>query len=368
NILDSVALDSAEALREAIRARRAGVAPTAAALAADAAAAHDAPVADPLLFTMAPGRVILAGLFNFSLAALAIFAGAAQQFDDFLPFDLYDIDAWMRGAEGLGVDQWLLAHRWLAVVGTVLMLLAAGFATGVVRSVLRDWDFRLMRTPTGLRRTRGLTTRTDVVIPRRRVSAAIMASGWIRRRFGWHDLRLQSLARDGDKERDHLVVPFGQLAEVDPVLADLAMPRPAPDAPWTRAHGSEALPGLLIALVPVAIATVAMAQGFIWGALALIAVPFMMIGALVGVRRHRWALTDGLLYIERGFWTPRLILLPAASIQSADIRIGPVSRRFGMAKIAFGVPGGGSFSAHEIAGIAAADAIALRDALIPARG
>src|SRR3546814_7869151 len=81
-----------------------------------------------------------------------------------------------------------------------------------------NWNFRLTREPRALRRTRGLTTRTDVALPVRRVQAAILVTGWFRRRFGWHELRLQSLASDGEKERDHQVIPFGKLAEIDPVL------------------------------------------------------------------------------------------------------------------------------------------------------
>src|SRR3546814_4061943 len=83
--------------------------------------------------------------------------------------------------------------------------------------VLANWRFRLTREPRALRRTRGLTTRTDVALPVRRVQAAILVTGWLRKRFGWHELRLQSLARDGEKEKDHQVVPFGRLAEIDPV-------------------------------------------------------------------------------------------------------------------------------------------------------
>src|SRR3546814_14414877 len=88
-----------------------------------------------------------------------------------------------------------------------------------------NWNFRLTREPRALRRTRGLTTRTDVALPVRRVQAAILVTGWFRRRFGWHELRLQSLASDGEKERDHQVIPFGKPAALDPVLDEIAIAR-----------------------------------------------------------------------------------------------------------------------------------------------
>src|SRR3546814_11891092 len=69
--------------------------------------------------------------------------------------------------------------------------------------VLANWRFRLTREPRALRRTRGLTTRTDVALPVRRVQAAILVTGGLRKRFGWPELRLHNLARDGEKVTDH---------------------------------------------------------------------------------------------------------------------------------------------------------------------
>jgi putative membrane protein len=367
NMLDAIALADAAALRDAIRARRVGAFPAPLAATVPATDTQKESADELPLFAMSVRRVLTAGMFNFSLAALAVFGGFAQQFDDVLPIDIYNVDGWIALAAGLGLDQWVMAHQWLAAAGAGFVLLAVGFGTGVVRSLLADWDFRLMRTPAGFRRTRGLLTRTDVVIPHRRVAAAITSTGWLRRRFGWHDLRLQSLANDGDKERDHVVVPFGRASEVDDVLGALGYARPGPEARWSHAHWSVATGELLFALVPLGAALGLITYGIMWGALAAFATPVLAASALFSASRHRWAVEGDMLYIERGFRTPRLILLPRASIQTADVGIGPVARRFGVAKISFGVPGGSSFSAHEIEGIDAEAAFALRNALIPVR-
>ena len=53
-------------------------------------------------------------------------------------------------------------------------------------SVLRDYGFRLEETPKGLRRRRGLLTRTDTVMPIHRVQALKVTTRIFRRRFGWH--------------------------------------------------------------------------------------------------------------------------------------------------------------------------------------
>src|SRR3546814_13114068 len=93
---------------------------------------------------------------------------------------------WIDIAEDQGLDQWLLAHRWIAGIGAALSLLLIGFASGIATMFFANWNFRLTREPRALRRTRGLTTRTDVALPVRRVPAAILVPGWFRRRFGWH--------------------------------------------------------------------------------------------------------------------------------------------------------------------------------------
>src|SRR3546814_11388171 len=79
---------------------------------------------------------------------------------------------WIDIAEDQGLDQWLLAHRWIAGIGAALSLLLIGFASGIATMFFANWNFRLTREPRALRRTRGLTTRTDVALPVRRVQAA----------------------------------------------------------------------------------------------------------------------------------------------------------------------------------------------------
>src|SRR3546814_6424124 len=105
-------------------------------------------------------------------------------------------DLWCGLPARYGLYQWLLAHRWIAGVGALISLLFIGFASGVLMMVLANWRFRLTREPRALRRTRGLTTRTDVALPVRRVRAAILGTGGLRkRRQEGHTNELQSIMR-----------------------------------------------------------------------------------------------------------------------------------------------------------------------------
>lgn len=361
--LDAIGLDAAQALRTTIRAHRSE------APAADSdAAASAVPAEDRLLFAMTPRQLIVAGLFNFSLAALAVIGGGMQLFDNFLPFDFnaFNPADWIDIAEDYGLDQWVLAHRWVAGVGAAFSLLFIGFASGIILMLFANWDFRLTREPRALRRTRGLTTRTDVAVPVRRVQAAIIVTGWFRRRFGWHELRLQSLASDGGKERDHQVVPFAQLDVIDPVLGEVAIVRPDGAQQWQRSHGIIALGGLVGAAFAATGGLIALSQGERAGWLALIAALPIAFASLFGARFHRWTDLGDIVAIRRGFWKPKMTLLPHASVQSVDLKTDFILRPLGLGTLVFGVPGGSALAAHEIPAIPLNVAHDLRERILAA--
>ncbi len=365
--LDAIALDSAQALRTTIRAHRSGEA-AAGPVASDTPA--EEPVAeDRLLFAMTPRQLLIAGLFNFSLAALAVVGAGMQFFDGLLPFDfnVFNPMDWIDIAEDYGLDQWLLAHRWIAGVGAALSLLFIGFASGIATMFFANWDFRLTREPRALRRTRGLTTRTDVAVPVKRVQAAILVTGWFRQRFGWHELRLQSLASDGGKERDHQVVPFAKLPAIDPVLAEVAIRRPDAGQAWQHSHRIVALGPIIGAVCATIAGGVALYLGNAVGWLALVAAPLIALIAFWVARYHRWADLGEQVAIRRGWWKPKMTLLPHASVQSVDLKSDFILRPLGLATLVFGVPGGSSLASHEIPAIPAATAHDLRTRILAAR-
>ena len=364
--LDAIGLDAAQALRTTIRAHRSGeAAAPAAADTPDAAPASD----DRLLFAMTPRQLLVAGLFNFSLAALAVVGAAMQFFDDLLPFDfnVFNPRDWIDLAGQYGLDQWVIAHRWIAGVGAGVSLLFIGFASGIATMFFANWDFRLTREPRTLRRTRGLTTRTDVAVPVKRVQAAILVTGWFRQRFGWHELRLQSLASDGEKERDHQVVPFARLDAIDPVLAEVAIARPGAAAAWQQSHAIIALGGRVGALGATTGGLVAVAFGQALGWFGPVIGGLIAAASLFGVRFHRWTDLGEQVAIRRGFWKPKLTLLPHASVQSVDLKSDFILRPLGLATLVFGVPGGSALASHEIPAIPLATAHDLRARILAAR-
>lgn len=392
--LNAIAVEEARALRDHIRSHRAAMVQAPDGHMVDsvavASAANMAP-AGHLLFAMTPQRLLIAGLFNFSLAIVAVLFGVLQTFDDVLPFDPFSPDVWIDFADRFGLEQWVRAHQWLTLIGGLGALLLLGMLTGVVRMVTANWGFRLERTERGFRRTRGLTTRTDVVIPAKRVQAAIISSGLVGRHFGWHSLALQSLGSDGKDEADHVVAPFATLAEIDAILSELGLERAgleeAPhrrDGSWLPVHGVEAFGGVVAAVLLALLAVALMAavqhipemSGKLDGPQlsVLRGVPWLVFGIAVlmlvlswlGWLAQSWRFDGRVLHIVRGALSRQHYVLPARNVQSADLSIGPITRRFGVAALKLGVPGGKS-GQHQIAAITMPLVRVLRAQLLSAR-
>lgn len=346
--------EQGEALREVVRERRDeadGVA-TDAADTAEEATINTQEQARPL-FAMGPGRLFTFGLFEFSLALVAVLAAAAQQLDFLLPFDLWDPDFWMQTFAGPG-ERIAGAGPVMQFVGVMLIagtLVIAGMVTGLVRTFLRDWDFRLDRTAKGFRRRRGLFTRTDVVMPAHRVQALRFTTGIMRRRFGWQGLKFISLAQDSGAG-NHVVAPFARDAELLPIAHAAGFTPPPGDTAWKRASRAYRIitaiaeAGALIALgVAIEIALfvfeINLFDGQEWAALIPVA-----IGVAAGIwqwflwRYERHALGTTQIYVRTGWLAPALDIGRRVKLQSVEIAQGPFARRFGFATLHLGLAGG----------------------------
>ncbi len=343
--LSFVSLSDAEELRELVRARKAGTK----AIAASEADEAEAETATHPVFAMDTKRVFIFGLYSFSLIIFAVLGGIAQQFDFLLPFDLWDVGKWIGVAEerGFDVDTWAhigIGARILFGIGALASLLFLGFATGVIRTTLREYGFRLERTAKGFRRRRGLLTLTDAVMPIHRVQAAVIQTGPIRKRRGWYALKFVSLAQDSKDETNFVAAPFARLSEIwsiaqeadiEPPPADLTLRR-APIIWWLR--WLVPLAALICIWVIVPTFTLDLSLN-LTARLWLLLIPAALLLCV------RWRLYgdahDGRqIFIRQGWWRERLEIAPQVKIQSVEIAQGPVGRKLGLATIHFGLAGG----------------------------
>lgn len=362
--LSFVTLAEANRLRTLIRSRKAGMA---------VAAPVDAPVdveedAHPI-FAMDGKRVFVFGLYSFSLVIFAVLGGLAQQFDFLLPFDFWDVKHWIGLAEerGVSVNQingvGLFAQLILAF-GAVTSLIFIGFATGVVRTILREHGFRLDQTAKGFRRRRGLFTLTDVIMPTHRVQAAIVQTGPFRKRRGWHGLKFVSLAQDSKQEANYVAAPFATLDEVWRIAHAAAIAAPDGDERLQKGVATYWLTQLVF-IAPVLLTAIAALVIFAdapIGRTTLLLLLMVLPGALFWLdwRQYRFGLDDHQLYLRRGWWRQQMTIAPQVKVQSVEIAQGPLSRRQGLASLRFGIAGG----TMEMIALPLATAVAIRDAVM----
>jgi len=341
------------------------------------APAVEATVDTPPLYAMDIGRLATAGLFNFSLAVIAGLFGVTQTFGDVLGFDPFERSFWiglLARAEPL--QKLVVAHQIVAILAGTIVLVLLGIGTGLVRTALREYGFRLDRTETGLRRRRGLLTLTDVTIPAKRVQAAILANGPIRNGFGWWVVKLQSLAMDGRKG-DHVVAPLAREEEAASVLQSLHWPIAPEASSWQRVSrafiGSYAAaigpPMILPLAVPflgsAGLSVVAMLPFLgVMAILWLIAAPVLIVARWMGWRHTRYALDGDTLFVETGWWRHRRRILPLRKIQSIDLTENFWSRAFGICTLRLGVAGGGGFADHHVPALSRQEAQLLRSRLL----
>lgn len=354
-VLQAIRLDRAEELRTLVRARRTDTA---------AIAEEAEEVERPPVYTMTVQRLLLAGTFNFSLALFAGLFGLTQTVGDVVGFDPFSRAFWLSVlSAGDPIRDYILANQFAAATGGLLVLVLVGIATGIVRTVLTDYGFRLDRTGVGLRRRRGLLTRTDVTLPVSRAQAAVIATGPVMDRLRWRELRVQSLAKDEGGKGSHVLAPLARDEEVDRILAELGWD-PLPRAINWEKVSRAFVTALAVAVSPLVLIAVVniIFEPLVGGAFLLVLA--MVVGARwLAWRRTGYTIDGDRLLVRTGWWRRRMTVLPARRIQSVDLRENFIGRAFGIAWLNFGVAGG-SITGHSIPAIPRGEARKLRDELL----
>ena len=338
-----------ERLRELVRDRKDGVASDGQKPAIEAADGGDSAQTEPtaedstVLFAMDQRRLFTFGLFEFSLAVFAVLAGLSQYVEWFVDYEIWDADLW----RGLIAEQqgWLSGLGYVgqalgALLG-VIGLLVVGSATGLVRTYLRDWEFKLEQTPRGFRRRRGLLTKTDVVMPAHRVQAIKIGTGLLRNRFGWQDLNFVSLAQDSGSA-NHTVAPFAQAEELDPVIRAAGFRPPDAQLDWYRASKLYRTDSIILGSAFFAIAAIPTAI-FVPAGFVLIPLVLAVVVAFANYyawRFHRHAIDHTQIFASRGLFAPRTQIASRIKLHSVGLSQGPIARRRGYATVHLGLAGG----------------------------
>ena len=309
------------------------------------------------------------GLFNFSFILLAILGTIAQNLDFLIPEGFFDPRNWIETlTEQEAINGLSMAARVGGVVAAIFSLITVGVISGIVRTYVREYRFRLDLADTGtrgFRRRRGLFTLTDMVMPIHRVQAAIIRTGPIREKYGWYHLKFQSLAGDPSGETDHSAAPCARPEEMARILdetpiadlpSDLEFQKVNPAFWWRNALLASAL-----------ILAVAIGNGLFvhpgFYAILLLAFPVITL-TFLNWRKHQYALTEEQLFVRSGWWRRRLTILPVRRVQTVDISQSPLDHPLDLADVTIGVAGGSSIAPLKVQAIPVATAQALRARLV----
>jgi putative membrane protein len=364
-VLDSIAIAEADGLRAAVRAWHAEAGP------ASPDHVREAEVPElkehrpegRLLFAMDVKRVLLFGLFSFSLVYIASLLAFLHTFDRVLPFDIYDPARW------IGLIEHRLPKRFTVVALAFVLFLAVilGVAAGVLRTLARDYGYRLVAEGRRFRRERGLFTRTEAVIAKARVQLALVTTGPIRGRFGWSGLYFQTLGAASDGSGMQAAAPFAKRVEMEPILAEAGAYR-LPPPPELKMVSSRHIVRALAASVAPALLAVVTASAFFRPALfLLILLPLLAAGAALQRRYHRYELDADLLFIARGVWRRRLWVVPVKNAQAISVARSWLQRRLGLATLSIDTAGAPALKGARIVDLRLDTAEALALELAAAR-
>lgn len=363
--LNYVTLDEAENLRQLVRSRKMGLAPSA--IAPDIASEmvqsdHETIMendTDDIIFSMGIKRIFTLSIFNFSLVLFAIIIGVMQQLEFLLPYGVEDIieffseniaEKTVRNSEFM--RGFTMANGFFGVVGGMFVIIIIGILSGQVQTFLREYGFILTATDRGIRRRRGLLTLTDVVMPLHRVQAVIVQTGAIRKYFGWYALKFTSLGSDTGTESSHMMAPLAKDYEYWPIANRASIHAPSDDTIFAHSHFSYAAASIIFSLFLIAIiftlsmilpqmlpADKAAISLRIFGWIWFIALLPLLFG-YIGWRHHYHAIDDDQIYVKSGFWNQKMTILPLINVQSVDLVQGPLSQFLGVSDVKFGIAGG----------------------------
>jgi len=245
------------------------------------------------------------------------------------------------------------------VLGLLVLL---GVVSGVVRTLARDFGFRLTVSEAGLRRRRGLFTLSEVLIPARRTEAARIDTGLISGRLGWQSLAFQTLGADAKEGGVQVAAPFARPEEVERILLEAGFPLPPRESlvrPPSRALVRRCGPWLLLAAAAGALGSV-WSEAF-WG------VPAMLLIAAAGFlewQRDGHLLADDALYVQGGILRRRLWILRHEKLQTLETSRTPLQRALNLASVTPDTAGAAMFGAPRVQDLRRAEAHGLAGRLL----
>lgn len=246
-----------------------------------------------------------------------------------------------------GVATWVLADPWLVGLAVLAFFVVGLPLASIGMTSLLNWNFTVRGTPDALELSRGLFTRRNVTLERRRLRGWELIEALPARpvRAG----RLRALVTGIGSDSHH---SRAELLPVAPVTATLALATETVGAPTQplHAHPDAARRRRLFRAVAPWTGLAALAfwsgapeMGFPLLALALVGVPL----ALDRYRSLGHAFDGTYVCVRTGSWSRRTVLLHRRAVVGWQVRQTLFQRRQGVATLVVGV-GAGNGAYHAI--------------------
>lgn len=342
-VLDSLSRSDAEDFRETLLSLRSARVPSA--LDADAASPVPAsPQPEWTVFVVESGMLLLRGLSDLRLGAMAVAAFGAYEIADQLGL--------LTQLQGVGDSfyGWLSRFPWFVAAGMLLALVAAALALSAafaaIGNMLAFHGFRLTLRQDALSCRFGLLTTRQKTLPRARIQRVRVEQTWLRRLLGVGVVRADSAGagRGVDDEAPggfDVLVPLARTGRIDALL-------PAALPGLERAVGPvrRASPRLVTRLAVRGAVEAMLGAAALWpfqGTAALLALAWAPIAwARAALLWHgiAFALFDQHLFLRSGAIGSYQVFVPTSKVQAVCLRRGPIQRLLGLAEVAVFVAGG----------------------------
>jgi putative membrane protein len=298
--------------------------------------------AEDILFRMRPGRVLLSGMFRFSLLYIVIIFSATE----YLGLDPDDIARWIAGSRLEAVTAALEASPLLVITATVVMVALFSWITGILVNLNRFYGFRLSREGDKLHTRHGLLTLSETTIPLKKVQALSIRTNLLMSAFGWYRLELQTVGFDPDDRGYSVAAPFAELGEVQKIatsIRDYEMP------PALLSVSPLMVRRTFVRYATVLILSVG-GTAFLWAEAlwGLVLLPLAYLLALQQYRHHGFAEDGENLYVRRGFLRRHLWVIPVERFQVFYLSQTIFQRRLGLSSIYVDTPGAGLLTSPTV--------------------
>ena len=300
-----------------------------------------------VLFAATRQRVLLVGVYRFSLLYIAAIFSLLQ----FIDSDPTVVIDWLlRGPlQGIADDVREAPGVAAAVGGLGAVIL--GWVTGILVAYNQYYGFHMELEGDQLHRRYGLLTRNEGTIPLRRIQSYIVRSNPLMKHFGWYRLELQTIGINQQESGFHVAAPLVRRSELVAIMDEIS--GHAAGSSWAALAWQPVSPlttrrfmvRWTVALVITVLAVAWWWEPALW---SLAAWPVIPVAATRRYANMGWSLDGPYLAVRRGVVYKHDWILPLGKLQVAFLYDNWFQRRLGLASVLVDTAGASEGRTAEI--------------------